>query len=149
MGTIQIPEKYPPACLLKANAPNSSNFCFPSYPHPICLFFSLQEPPKELTLFSFNTCPTYSVPGHNPLPPSTQLWCGAESKLHCSTPYPWIVDPKAITDCLWLCFITRKLEAGKIWNKYGKLRKSTKILIIPFLLMIFCISHLFYISSLG
>lgn len=47
MGTIQIPEKYPPACLPKANAPNSSNFCFPSYPHPICLFFLCKNPPKS------------------------------------------------------------------------------------------------------
>lgn len=145
MGTVQIPEKYPPAFLLEANAPNSSQFCSPSYPHPIC-HFSLKEPPNELTLLSFNSSPTYSVPGNTPPPPSTQLWLGAESKLHCSS---CIIDPKVITDCFWLCFITIKLEEDKMWNKYGKLRESTKILIIPFLLMISCISSLSYIAPFG
>lgn len=152
IGTIKIPENYPPALLFQHNAPYSSLVLL-LIPPTLCLSFFSARMAKEPILFSFSRCPTYSSPLENPslnTSSNTSLtWHWKQAASFCSLSiYGW---PKSKH---WSpfgdkCSTLRKLQDKYI--KYKKFRKPTKlmIMIILIFLMIFCISYLSYIASLG
>lgn len=136
MGTIQIPENYTP--LSFGHHPISTPFAF----------FICKKTPKSSHLIPKAVLHILPRRISHHLPPlNYDLWLKA-SCIVLFFIYVFLTQRQSLK-YLCLCCITRKLEEDKTWNKYGKFRASTKLLIIPFLLMISCISYLSCITTIG